>query len=216
MQTGLGKSAVDKLISQGDFQTILDVQEVFFKPAKVSCVSLLGWFTREDRVTEGETVPLVDLQPGDIILTLSTHSVGWHHGHVGLVLDENSVLECVSLGQVSTIMDANHWNTYSDFAVLRVKEITEKQQEEVVAYARDNLCGIPYHLSSGFIGEKAPEVEAAQFGSHCSYLVWYAWNHFGYDLDSDGGRLVTTSDLLQSDLLEVVQIYGMDPQEFLQ
>ena len=33
---------------------------------------------------------------------------------------------------------------------------------------------------------------------------------FGYDLDSDGGRLVTSADLLHSDLLEVVQVYGMD------
>ena len=81
---------------------------------------------------------------------------------------------------------------------------------------RAPMCGVPYHLSAGFIGAKAPETDAPYFGVHCAYLVWYAWNHFGYDLDSDGGRLVTASDLLHSDLLEVVQLYGMAPQEFIE
>lgn len=214
-QTGLGRSAIDKLISQGKFQVVLDTQNAFFRARDVECVSLLGWFTREDRIKEEKAVPLVDLQPGDIILTLSTHSLGWRHGHAGLVLDEDSVLECVTLGKDSVIVDASHWSTYSDFAVLRVKGIGEELQEEVASYAKENLCGVPYHLSSGFIGEKAPELEAPQFGMHCSYLVWYAWNHFGYDLDSDGGRLVTSYDLLHSDYLEVVQIYGMDPRAFI-
>lgn len=49
------------------------------------------------------------------------------------------------------------------------------------------------------------------FGMQCAYLVWYAWNHFGYDLDSDGGHFVTSADLLHSDLLEVVQVYAMEP-----
>ncbi|MBQ8804649.1 MAG: hypothetical protein IJZ53_13555 [Tyzzerella sp.] len=215
LQTGLGRSAADKLITQGEFQVILDIQDTFFRSADVECVSLLGWFTREDRIEGKVAIPLVDLQPGDIILTLSTHSLGWRHGHAGLVLDEDSVLECVTLGKDSVIVDASHWNTYSNFAVLRVKQSDEELREEVAFYAKENLCGIPYHLSSGFIGEKAPELDAPQFGMHCSYLVWYAWNHFGYDLDSDGGRLVTSYDLLHSGYLEVVQIYGMDPRVFI-
>lgn len=32
--------------------------------------------------------------------------------------------------------------------------------------------------------------------------------------NSDGGRLVTSADLLHSDLLEVVQVYGMNPELF--
>ena len=32
-----------------------------------------------------------------------------------------------------------------------------------------------------------------------------------YDLDSNGGRLVTVKDLWESDLLEIVQVYGMEP-----
>lgn len=32
LQTGLGRSAVDKLLSGGDFQTILNAQDAFFNP----------------------------------------------------------------------------------------------------------------------------------------------------------------------------------------
>lgn len=50
-------------------------------------------------------------------------------------------------------------------------------------------------------------------GTQCAHLIWYAYEQFGYDLDSDGGLLVTPRDLYESPLLEVVQIYGMDPRE---
>lgn len=214
LQTGLGRSAVDKLLEAGDFQSILDAQEAFFHPPESVCTPLLGWFTREDRL-ETPGTPLADLQPGDIVLTLSTHTGGWRHGHAGLVIDSGTTLECVVLGTDSTLMNAAHWSRYSNYAVLRLKDITPQLQQEIVEYSLSTLVGIPYHLTSGFIGPKAPDPEDWQFGLHCSYLVWYAWNHFGYDLDSDGGRLASTYDLLHSDLLEVVQVYGMDPRQFL-
>lgn len=176
----------------------------------VECIPLLGWFTMEDRIPKEEAVPLTDLQAGDIILTLSTHSLGWRHGHAGLILDGDTVLECTTWGQKSTIVNLKHWSTYSNYAVLRIKDVTEELQQDVVSFARENLCGVPYHLSAGFIGEKAPELEDAHFGLQCAYLVWYAWEHFGYDLDSDGGRLVTAYDILNSDLVEVVQSSGME------
>ncbi|MCI8790350.1 MAG: hypothetical protein HFH92_14885 [Lachnospiraceae bacterium] len=48
-------------------------------------------------------------------------------------------------------------------------------------------------------------------GTQCAHLVWYAYRNFGYDLDSDGGFVVTPDDLYHSDLLELVQIYGIPP-----
>lgn len=213
-QTGLGKAAVDKLIAENDFQAILDVQNQFFDGVEISCEPLLGWFTREDRLVEETGPNLVDLQPGDIILTLSTHSLGWRHGHAALVINEHTTLESAVLGQDSRLGSTKSWKTYSNYVVLRIKDVTSEQQQEVVEYALNTLKGVPYHLTSGFIGPKAPDPEDPQFGLHCSYLVWYAWNHFGYDADSDGGRLVSCYDLLHSDQLEIVQIYGMDPREF--
>lgn len=213
LQTGLGPSAVDRLLSTGNFQTILNAQTAFFDPPSADCTPLLGWFTREDRLEHSGT-PLIDLQPGDIVLTLSTHTAGWRHGHAGLVIDNNTSLECIVLGTNSTLVDIEHWTSYSNYAVLRLKEITPELQQDVVAYSLDHLLDVPYRLLCGFIGTKAPNPDVPNFGLHCSYLVWYAWNHFGYDLDSDSGRLTTVYDLLYSDLLDVIQIYGIDPRQF--
>lgn len=213
LQTGLGPSAVDKLLRTGNFQTILNAQAAFFEPPSATCTPLLGWFTREDRLKHSGP-PLIDLQPGDIILTLSTHTAGWRHGHAGLVISRDTTLECIVLGTNSTLVNVEHWTSYSNYAVLRLKEITPDLQQKVAAYSSENLLDVPYRLLSGLIGPKAPAPDTPEFGLHCSYLVWYAWNQFGYDLDSDGGRLTTAYDLLHSDLLEVVQVFGMDPTSF--
>lgn len=224
-QTGLGRPAVDRLLSAGETgkAAILYIQQQFFAPAQVTCDPLLGWFTREDHLQNDAGDPVwtpepADLQPGDIILTLSTHSLGWRHGHAGLVVEtENGLntLECVVLGTDSMVMNAGHWRSYSNCAVLRVKGLDAQARRACADYALEHLVDVPYHLSSGFIGSKAPDPDSFYFGLHCSYLVWYAWNAMGYDLDSDGGRLATTYDLLHSDLLEVVQLYGMDPRDFI-
>ena len=215
LQTGLGRPAAEKLLAANRFQTVRDIQNRFFLPSAAQCSPLLGWFTREDRLLQGSGIPLVDLQPGDILLTLSTHTAGWRHGHAGLVITPDTVLESTVLGSRSALVGAERWSTYSNYAVLRVKNTTPEQRQQAANYALEHLTGVPYRLLSGLIGPKAPQPDAPWFGLHCSYLVWYTWNHFGYDLDSDGGRLVTTHDLLHSKGLEVVQIYGMDPHTFL-
>lgn len=185
-------------------------QKYLHQTADIVCTPVFGWFTREDRLAGGEGPELTDLQPGDILLTLSTHSLGWRHGHAALVIDEDTTLECALLGMDSCYGDTAYWRGLSQYCVLRIKDVTPQQQHQVVEYACKELCGVPYHLTAGFIGPKAPEPDSVYFGLQCSYLVWYAWNHFGYDLDGDGGRLVTCTDILQSDLLEVVQVYGME------
>lgn len=214
LQAGLGRQAVDKLLGAGDFETILKVQEAFWQPVEISCTPMIGWFTREDRIKKAGRAALgpefVDLQPGDILLTLSTHSLGWRHGHAALVIDQDTTLECAMLGTDSCYGEIDYWRNCSEYCVLRVKGVTPKLQNQVTEYACSTLLGVPYHVTAGFIGPKAPDPGAAYFGLQCAYLVWYAWNHFGYDLDGDGGRLVSTSDLLESELLEVVQVYGMD------
>lgn len=56
LQTGLGRPAVDKLLADGNFQAILDAQDLFFNPPKGECTALLGWFTREDMLeTAGDS-----------------------------------------------------------------------------------------------------------------------------------------------------------------
>ena len=213
MQTGLGEAAVERLMQEGKWNLILEAQQSFFASPETTCRDLLGWFTKEERVREVPVGALVDLQPGDILLTLSTHSLGWRHGHAGLVIDENTVLECGVWGQDSALCRAQHWKTYASYAHVRVKGVTEEMQEEVAAYALRTLNGVPYHLSAGLIGPKAPDVTENYFGLQCAYLVWYAWQKYGVDIDGNGGRLVVAGDILQSPSLEIVQVYGMNPMD---
>lgn len=213
MQTGLGEAAVERLLQEGNWDMILQGQQDFFATPEVSCRDLLGWFTKEERGRQMPNSALVDLRPGDILLTLSTHSLGWRHGHVGLVIDENTVLECGVWGQDSALCSASAWKSYASYAHLRVKNADEETVQEVVQYALRHLQGVPYHLSAGFLGPKAPDVTENYFGLQCAYLVWYAWHKFGIDLDDDGGRLVTPEDILHSLHLEIVQVYGMNPDD---
>lgn len=215
LQTGLGPTTAALLLEQGDLQSILDAQDAFFAPRNSVCTPLLGWFTREDRLAEGAFIP-VDLQPGDILVTLSTHTAGWRHGHAALVIDRDTALESIMLGTDSCLVPVRRWYTYSGYAVLRVKDASPALRQQAVQFALKHLQGVPYRLTAGFLGPKAPEPDAPQFGLHCSYLVWYTWKSFGFDLDSDGGRLVSSRDLLCSDHLEVIQIFGMNPYCFLQ
>ncbi len=58
------------------------------------------------------------------------------------------------------------------------------------------------------------EAQEKSKGTQCAHLIWSCYRALGYDLDSDGGRIVTPRDLMESPLLQVVQIYGINPMEF--
>lgn len=214
MQTGLGEKTSKKLINEGRFDVILQAQDLFFANDTVECQSLIKWFTREERL-ENELIPFYDLQPGDILVTLSTHTFGWRHGHAAVVIDEFTTIESISMGQKSSMCYIRFWQDYSNFAVLRVKDITPEQGQKVADFTQENLLDKPYSIFSGMGIKKAPDVNSKFFALHCSYLAWYAWNSFGVDTDSDGGRIVTSYDILHSDKFEIVQIYGMDPRDFI-
>ncbi|MBO5358002.1 MAG: hypothetical protein J6A78_01610 [Clostridia bacterium] len=214
LQTGLGKVAAEKLINEGEFSKILEAQDLFFSNDEIECLPLIKWFTREERL-ENELIPLYDLQPGDILVTLSTHTWGWRHGHCAIVIDEYTTVESISMGVNSSKGHIRLWQDYSNFAVLRVKDKTFEERKEVADFTLEKLLDKPYSLLSGFGFKKAPDVNSKGFSLHCSYLAWYAWNAFGVDLDSDKGRLATSYDILHSDKVEIVQLYGMDPNEFI-
>ncbi len=215
MQTGLSKISAEKIIGEQGFEGLLEYQNKFFGSREIKCKSVFGFWTKSDRIKDKENEPkIADLQPGDILLTLSNHSLGWRHGHAGIAIDNETVLESAQMGVNSDYYDASDWEEFSQFAVLRLKAVTPEMQAEIVSFAKEKLCNIPYRLSVGCFGEKAPSTDSNGFGVHCDYLVWYIYNHFGFDIDSDGGKIVTTYDILNSPLLEVVQLYGIDPREY--
>ena len=220
-QTGLGKVAVDDLQERGEegIDQILATQAAFFtKPNEGSC-SLLGITTREHRFLDEDgnilyATPLAPLKEGDIILSFSTHTAGWTHGHAGLVIDPRRgvTLESVVLGSNSNLMNMNHWRSYTTMMVIRPKA-DDDTRRQVVELALEHLVDIPYSLVSGVFGDKFQPLDGPH-DAHCGYLPWYAWMAVGVDLDSDGGRVAAPLDLAMSDQVEIVQVYGIDPARY--
>lgn len=221
-QTGLGPSAVDALLALGDpgVEQIQETQRGFFEPAGEDVCSLLGITTREHRRRDDSgrmvpTVPLAPLKEGDILVSFSTHTAGWTHGHAGLVLDPETgvTLESVVLGTRSSAMNVNHWRAYTTIMVLRPKA-DDATRHRVVELAREHLENIPYSLVSGVFGDKFQPLNGPH-NAHCGYLPWYAWMAAAdLDLDADGGHIVAPMDLALSPNVEVVQLFGVDPRQF--
>lgn len=220
MQTGLGKPAVDDLlegVEKGlNKDSLLDkYQDDFFSSGNYECRNV-AWIVYEERNRneKGELISgfeIPNLKDGDILITKSTHTAGWRHGHAAIVTDasKGETLEAVLLGENTKIQNTRKWQTFSSFMLLRLKPDANDLSEDIAKFALENLSEIPYGLFSG-IPVKAPEgVKKTQ----CSHLVWYAYHHFGYDLDSDGSWLVTPKDIANSELLEIVQVYGVNPEE---
>ncbi len=210
-QTGLGRAAIDN-ISDGD---IITYQSHFFEQYDTELLSLLTFFTREYRLLDIDgnrayAPPLVGVQAGDILLSFSTYTLGWNHGHAALVLDENTILESMSIGTNSKISDINTWRRYSDYVVLRPKTDDIDTGTDVAKYAKDELIDLPYNLFSGIFTGNSDGKNNAQ----CAYIVWYAWEEFGVNLDGDGGIIVTPHDILMSENVELVQVFGINPEIF--
>ncbi len=169
--------------------------------------SPLSIIVREEQLADGKLNDLPPLEDGDILLTDCAHSFGWRHGHAGLVVDaEHGVtVEAVTCHSPSALQSVQRWRHYPTFTVLRLKDASPETRQAAARYAMEHLVDVDYSLVSGFFGEKAPEELG---GGQCAYLVWYAYQSQGFDLDSDGGKLVTVKDLLLSPLLETAYQVG--------
>lgn len=202
-QTGLARPGVAALYRDGRQEELLMLQERLFAKIPIVCRSNTI-LTREERIavrTDAALIPCIE--EGDILITFNSHAFGWRSGHAAMVVDAKKqlTLEAQVLGSDTAVVSMEHWTHYPSFAVLRLKNTSEQERKAIADKAREQLTGIPYRLTAGIWKENA--------GTQCAHLVWYAYHQFGYDLDSDGGLIVTPRDLYDSPLLEVIQIYGM-------
>ncbi len=219
MQTGLGRSAADELLGENTdaaarIRVFEQYQEDFFTPARYDCrvsalivhgESLRG---KDGMLRKGFEIP--DVRNGDIFITKATYSLGWRHGHAAIVVDaaKGKTLEAILLGTPSALQNVDKWRTYPSFIHLRLKDAGNADVDEIADYAKENLQGIPYGLLTGIPFKEPDDIKKTQ----CAHVVWYPYERYGYDLDSDGFWLVTPKDIANSDLLEVVQVYGADPE----
>lgn len=232
-QTGLSKTAIDTLRRENKTEKLLAVQERFFAEVNINCECHSFIFRetldqihadKEERTSWETAIPAVE--DGDILITFNSHFLGWRNGHAAIVIDAGKglTLEALTLGRNSAILNLDSWLERPSFAVLRLRGATREERAKIAEYAGEHLNRIPYRLSAGIGSERiytkvignteaAGNVSITELcpptGTHCSHLVWYAYEHFGYDLDSDGGLVVTPKDLYESPLLETIQVYGM-------
>lgn len=229
-QTGLSRIAIDTLQEQGRNVEILAAQKRFFEEVEVSCEGNLILYSEvlerpkeslyttsnartvmrgSSREKNAAIIPV--LEDGDILITFNSHFLGWRNGHAAIVIDaeKGRTLEALTLGKNSAILSVRSWSEKPSFAVLRLRGTTKKQRAEIAKYAEETLADVPYRLTAGLWETEDSAAEIP--GTHCAHLIWSAYKQFGYDLDSDGGRIVTPRDLYDSPMLEKIQIYGLKP-----
>lgn len=219
-QTGLGKDAVDTILEDktNGKDRILKMQENLFKDVIINQEMITPITYQESLINnEGKLVFGTELAPfenGYILVTRGTYSLGWRHGHAAIVIDsEHSyTLEAAVLGQDSQIMGISKWKYYPNFMILKLKNSNQEELDKISKYAVDTISKVPYRLTTGIFSSKYKE-GIEPIGTHCSHLVWYPFMAHGYDLDFDGGMIVTPMDIANSPLLEIVQVYGFDPKE---
>jgi len=227
LQTGLGKSSIEGIIesNQNYVEELKEYQNNFFAENNYECDRITIITGEEQSVdAEGKTTgkfKIQGLEDGDILISFSTHSLGWRHGHAAIVVDSSkgTTLESMVLGKDSEYQYYKKWEKYPTFIQLRIREGVLEQvggnRQEVEKKLRNiaeiKLNGVPYGLFAGIPFKYVENIDK----THCAHLVWYAYKELGIDIDSDKGIFVTPYDMANSDLLEVVQIYGIDPTEYL-
>lgn len=207
-QTGLTKIGVNRMKKRGSvgISRILAIQREYFTEHKV-INDFYAPFLCTDKI-EG-TSAFTYLEDGDIIVSFSTHLSGWRMGHAGLVTnaDEGKILQANVINEKSKFGSIRDFNDKVNFLVLSPKADTALKAE-VCKYAEENLTGKPYDPTAGVFTNKN-KADRTQ----CAHLVWYAYNKFGLDLDSDGGLVVTPQDIAGSPFVEPVQIFGLNPDK---
>ena len=199
-QTGLGKPAVDSLKSLSELYAY---QESYFSAPEFKC-SMNSPVSFEERIT-GKPAKLAPVENGDILVTNSSHVLGWRNGHAAIVTDaENGItLEAVVIGKNSRTQDISKWTGYPNFTVLRLKNADREKRAQIAKYAAEHLDDMPYNVFVGIFPMKY-----SFSGTQCAHLVWLAYAACGYDIDSNRGLIVTPEDIYRSELFEVVQTYG--------
>lgn len=210
--TGLSPWASRELIESGDFEIVKKLNTLFFKKPQYKKNYIAYPVTAEER-NETQYTPLAPLKDGDILVTFNTHTLSWRHGHLALVTDakNGTILEHMAIGQTSCYGTANKWGNYPAFAVLRYPD--EKIAKAAAEYAQNNLLDIPYNILAGVFKKDKSQMENID-SSHCSHIVWQAYKAVGADIDRDGGFLVTPKDVALCKDLKVVQIFGLDPNDY--
>lgn len=224
-QTGLSREALVFMEEQGRKKELVALQEAYFATVEVECV-LNSIISKTEYVVDEQGMParvarIPYVEEGDILITCCSHVFGWRNGHAAIVVDADRrlVLEAQVLGSPSVITSLNVWEEYPSFLVLRLQGADREERTAIADYARKYLTGVSYRITAGIWERLLPGWAAVDLdqgseanvprGTQCAHLVWYAYYQFGYNLDSDGGMIVTPKDIEESNRLKIIQKYGV-------
>lgn len=211
-QTGVSPLAAKEYIKTGDYVFLEQLNKLYFNAPTFHKDYIVFPITAQETNSE-QLTPLVDLKKGDILITFNTHTFDWRHGHCGIVLDDEGafILEHMSVGETSCVTKAKQWGRYPAFAVLRHPD--EKTAIKAAEYAYEKLLGIDYNVFAGIIKKDKSDQDKPD-SSHCAHIVWQAYMAAGTDIDSNKGPIVLPKDIMNSQSLRAVQIFGINPDEY--
>lgn len=204
-QTGLTRAYFEGLDARPDEEFILRCQnDLFFEGEYEHDADTFG--TAHDYFPD-EYFAMVELEPGDVLISASVHTMGWKNGHAALVVGGSSVLQAFGVGTVSDIVSPTWFRRAANFMVLRPK-LEKSEADRVVSWALENMNGVEYSLFTGIFSPKDQTDDPRD--TQCAHLVWQAYYACGYDIDSTGGPVVSPKNIANSDLFEVIQVNGFD------
>ena len=223
LQTGLGKSALLAMKQQYPYyednievplsKRLQPFQDaLFYEGARNH--EHVAEISNRDRMTDFLAPVAPVMEAGDVFVNSSTHTLGFRNGHAALVLDTlGTVLMSLERGADSAIKIHGDrlFSEASNFILLRLKDEGKDVRTAIAKNAERDLVGIRYSLSIGLFSKKYQGVRPKS--THCSHLVWQAYKNAGYDIDYNGGPIVTPQDIARSPLFEVIQVYGFDPEK---
>lgn len=215
-QTGLKPAAVDSLWQKKNRRELLyREQNRFFHAPVYICQDLTGLVNVEAIQNPANFYRFYGLEPGDVLLTSSTHTLGYRHGHSALYIGSGKLIEATEIGEPVSETKAAYWGSYPAGIHLRLKEEVAAETgmsraelgRSVVQYAEENLLDDEYRLTAGLFHDGVAESE-----TQCAYLIWAAFQSVGIDVSSRDFP-ITPHSLLVGGKFDIVRVWGFDPAE---
>ena len=215
-ETGLMPLLIDEIIAkeQQPLGVLTQYQQYFRQQPKFTCNGIAEISSAERIRGRENYYPFYDLRPGDVLLTKSTHTLFYRHGHSGLIIDEDTLLEAAEIGMSASHCDPAAWGGYPTVMQLRIKEEVAAKcgmtgaelGKAVAAYAEQELLGDDYSLlcGCGDIGFKTDQTQ-------CAYLIWEAFRHFGIDASARKFP-VTPKSLWASGVFDIICYRGFSSE----
>lgn len=207
-QTGVTKIGVDRELKQGASgqNRLKEIQDIYFEDHAVKFSQFAPYVCTD---FTDDKISAVHVEKGDIVVTSSTHIAGFRVGHAGLVVDDfGSVLQATQIGSKSYLGSIDDFTSRCNFMILHPDpdKIAKDKLDEICDYAKEHLQGKSYFAAAGVFSKKTDEEK-----TQCAQIIWCAFNRFSYDLDSNGGLVVTPKDIANSGYVQLVQVFGFNP-----